>query len=392
MRARRRTLAFEQFESRRLMAVTTSLSAGTLTITGDAAADDIAIVGTDRPGELTITGRNGTAINGIADGSVTISGVTGNLTVDSGAGGDVLSLDNVYIARSITITTGDGNDHVTLAAEGEVSPLFDLEINTGSGDDEVHELNYAVFVGQSNFIVLGPGDDMARLIGTSASGGRNNNVIPIHLPGIPNSIFVHGDAGHDSILGVGLTSTWNLQIDGDSGINSLAVLNSSGYGVHVRSGNSRSEPDPGGGGTIYLDTNYARTSISAEAAPFRTPSVTDNSITVFRCHSTTLEVNVQSGNNRVNVYGNAVNGPPFSVHNGGVSPYFIISVGGGRNIVQVTYNVGIRVSVILGDGDDSVTLIGNTMTQSTELNTGGGTNDVFQYDNSLGEFTWHNQL
>jgi hypothetical protein len=42
----RRTLAFEQFEPRRLMAVTTSLNNGSLSILGDSAGDDIAIVGT----------------------------------------------------------------------------------------------------------------------------------------------------------------------------------------------------------------------------------------------------------------------------------------------------------------------------------------------------------
>src|SRR5688500_13327149 len=91
-----RGLAFETLESRQLMAVTAALNSGTLTITGDAAADDIAVVGTANPGEFTITGRNGTTVDGMA--SVTISGVTADLVVDLRDGDDVFDMDNVYIA------------------------------------------------------------------------------------------------------------------------------------------------------------------------------------------------------------------------------------------------------------------------------------------------------
>jgi hypothetical protein len=94
-----RRLSFERFENRRLMAVTTSLANGTLTITGDDAADDIAIVGTANAGELTITGRNGTMVNGVPGGSITLSGVSDSLNVSLHGGDDALSLDNVFIGR-----------------------------------------------------------------------------------------------------------------------------------------------------------------------------------------------------------------------------------------------------------------------------------------------------
>jgi hypothetical protein len=82
-------MGIEHLEDRRLMAVTTALNCGTLTITGDAAADDIAVVGTANPGEIAVTGRNGTTINGTPNGSVTIPGVTGDLELNLGDGDNI---------------------------------------------------------------------------------------------------------------------------------------------------------------------------------------------------------------------------------------------------------------------------------------------------------------
>src|SRR5688572_25270350 len=109
-----RRLSFEQFESRRLMAVTTSLSSGTLTITGDAAADDVAIVGTVNAGEITVIGRNGTLVDGVPqDGNgesrVTISGVTADLIAEFGDGDNIINVDNVYLAGRMEIETETGD-------------------------------------------------------------------------------------------------------------------------------------------------------------------------------------------------------------------------------------------------------------------------------------------
>ncbi len=90
------------------MAVTTSLVGGILTVTGDAANDDIAIVGTSNPGELTVTGRDGTLVNGVPDGSTTIPGVSSDLRINLGDGANVLAIDNAYINGAITITSGAG--------------------------------------------------------------------------------------------------------------------------------------------------------------------------------------------------------------------------------------------------------------------------------------------
>jgi hypothetical protein len=86
-----------------MMAISTSLTAGKLEIVeADTADNDFAIVGTGNPGEITVSGRNGTAVNGVMDGSVTISGVTGDLDVriQSNTNNNI-HIDNVYIAGNL---------------------------------------------------------------------------------------------------------------------------------------------------------------------------------------------------------------------------------------------------------------------------------------------------
>jgi hypothetical protein len=395
----RRRLWIAQLEPRQLMAVTTSLVNGTLTITGDSQAEDVAIVGTANAGELIITGRNGTLVDGIVDGSTMIGGVTGGLTVDSAGGDDAVSLDNVYVARSIEITTAEGDDVVTLGATGVVSPAEVLTIISGAGNDQVYELNYAVFVGDSTLVDLGAGDDLAQLIGASAAGGSYGRAFG--PPTVP-SIAVEGRDGSDSILAIGVTAALALQLDGQSGQNSLALLNSAGNSIGVTSGYDPDDQSGIGGGTIYVDTVYSATAIGVFTRGFSTSGpFPDNSLSVFRSLCSTLSIFLGPGNNFVHVYGNAVNGPPYLIiggEPGGIFPELSIyatshtSETQYHNTIRVQYNVGIRMTINLRDDDDSLSLIGNSMTESTDLDTGGGTNDVFQYDNSLGDFTWHNQL
>jgi hypothetical protein len=117
------------------MAVTTSLSTGVLTITGDADSDNIAVVGTSNAGELTVTGRNGTTVDGVPNGSATIAGVNSDLSINLGDGNNVLALNNAYINGEINITSGEGADLITLGEFQPVSPRDNLLIDTLGGDD-----------------------------------------------------------------------------------------------------------------------------------------------------------------------------------------------------------------------------------------------------------------
>ncbi len=213
---------FEQLESRRLMAVTTSLVGGILTVTGDAANDDIAIVGTSNPGELTLTGRNGTLVNGVPDGSTTIPGVSSDLRINLGDGANVLAIDNAYINGAITITSGAAADLVTLGEFQPVSPRNNLTINTAGGDDIVRlgVTRYTVFLAGNATINVGEGNNQAALYGASSI----------------RSTSITAGAGDDSIYVYGFNaSDGGLSLLGDAGNNSLAVIASLGrFGIFMR--------------------------------------------------------------------------------------------------------------------------------------------------------------
>jgi hypothetical protein len=191
------------------MAVTTSLNSGTLTIAGDHFTDDIAVVGTANPGEITVTGRNGTPVNGTPNGSVTIPGVTADLILALGDGNNVLQMDNVYIARDISITGGAGNDSITLGETSPVSPARNLSIGTLNGGDFIRlgVAAYTVYVGE-NCTVAGHGaDDRISAYGASAR----------------QAFVLAGGGEGDSIMAYGVTAG-GLTVAGDEGNNSLAVL------------------------------------------------------------------------------------------------------------------------------------------------------------------------
>jgi hypothetical protein len=238
-----RRFSFQRLEDRTLLAVTTSLANGDLTITGDTAADDIAIVGTANPGELTITGRNGTVVNGTPGGSVTVPGVARHLIINLNGGDDHVSLDNTFIAGNIEITTGDGDDRVVTGEFSPVSPAGHLSIRTGAGNDVVLEgiAVYNTFVVGMNFIVTEDGSDFISLYGTS----------------VISDLAIFGGTGADNILLNGVTGANVIRIDGGSGANSIAALYSSVTGNMSFSASffTSNFPEPGPN-VFYVDTVF----------------------------------------------------------------------------------------------------------------------------------------
>jgi hypothetical protein len=371
------------------MAVTASLINGSLSIVGDDAADEIAIVGTANPGELTITGSNGTVVNGLANVAATIGGVIGGLAINSDGGDDVISLDNVFLAASIFITTGEGDDRVTLGARGEVSANGELDIDTGPGNDQVYELNHAVFVVGSNLINLGNGFDGASIIGASATGGAYGTAFP--LRNTKPSISVTALDGQDNILAVGLTARITISLTGSGG-SSIALLYSSADGIDVFNG----------GGTTFLDTNYSVTSVNINAIGLAGGPRT--SVTVNRCLIGGLFTTLGPSNNFVSAYGNYMTGafPSRAGEPGTVlSGLYVFAARAAsseppyqnQNEVEASYNVFDRGAIHLGDGNDSLVLIGNSATQAIDVIGGfnrtvdldgfGGFNRIVDQGNTL---------
>jgi hypothetical protein len=398
----------ERLEPRQLLAVTTSFANGLLTITGDGDADNIAIVGTATPGQLVVTGRPGTFVNNMDGGNVTISGVTDrllpsnpgggpravSLLVDLGDGNDTVSLDNAYIAGSINIVTGNGDDSVVIGQNGVLSPTGDLNIDTGAGNDRVSELNYAVFIAGANSISLGDGHNVATLVGVSGIG---RPTYPYVFSA--NGISVGGGRGNDSILGVGLTAVQGLSIGGGGGGNSLALLFSAARSISI---STTYDPDTSaspGNNTYYLDTNYSQSAIWISTYfTFGVPvnNVRDSTLNIFRSQTTSLDIQLGYGNNSVNLFGNAMNGPEYPA--GGEAaynvqphlsiqsyPYFDDSAASQISYVDtLSYNVSLNASVTLSNGNDSLFLAGNIFSGSSTLDGRLGRNTIGESYNFWG--------
>jgi len=367
---RRRGRGFEQFESRRLMAVTTSLNSGTLTVTGDAAADDIAIIGTGNPGEITVIGRNGTEVNGVANGSVTVPGVTDDLDVNLLQGNDVLTIDNVYLAGDLFVHGSIGNNSITLGASHPVSTAGNLIVNTGTDNDviQIGTTTYNVFAIGTLWVHSGAGFDNTSVYGASSQ------------------LFVQVQgSGTTRIQGV--TSGGDLLVGGPG---DLDVRNSAASGpFHV--GNS-------GSGRVIVDTNYSAHFIELSF------SARNTSVTIARCQAQQINVfgSAYTGNspstNLITIYGNYIVGPPYNfayahpLHPHTESLYINFFGVGNDNyhhdIVDVRYNVVLgEMFAQLADGDDTLMLVGNRIDQPTRLDGGYGTNRLSLGYNDLRNLT-----
>jgi hypothetical protein len=345
------------------MAVTTALNSGTLTITGDSAADDIAIVGTANPGEITVTGRNGTTINGTPNGSVTIPGVTADLVLALDDGDNVVDMDNVYIARDIRVTTGVGSDNITLGAASPVSPANDLIVSTGSGQDSIRlgVTIYNVYVAADCVIAAGDGNDVVSAYGASSLA----------------QFSVTGDGGADSLLLVGVTAGGQMTVTGNDGDNSLAVLTSSAFSLYVT---SFFDAD-----TIYVDTVFTRDDmrIGRTAAPGGDQTGQDDlTITVASSIFRRLDVYGGGGDDTIYLSGNVGTTPEgfgFSIG---------VGAGQGRDNIQLSYHsLASPLLIDAGSEDDDVSLVGNRVAGSSSANGGTGFNRLTLLGNQFSGFS-----
>jgi hypothetical protein len=357
------------------MAVTTSYDSGTgtLTITGDAAADDIAIFGTSTAGEITIQGRNGTTVDGGA--SATIPGVTGDLVIGADGGNDVLNLDNVYLAGDLTIETGDGDDAVVFGATGVVSAIGFCEVKTDGGQDLFVAQPYKAFFGGNLVISDTNSVAAANIVGASAA-----TIALFDLP----QVFMQG-----------VTSTAAINVRCDSTVNNIAIFTSAandGIGVTLSSGQN----------SVYIDTCFSDAGISVHAytvvfpgsgqqfvakpAPFNI----DDTITIARCQTRSMFVDTAGtgtagrraytgGNDTVLLHGNYIVG---AVQNNPGTRLVSVDTGDGNDTVTLSYNIALGDARFrMEDLDDTLILVGNQITGAIVADGGFGMNRLIQIGN-----------
>ena len=242
--ARATKINTESLEVRSLLAgnVLASIQAGGLALQGDSLDNDVRI--DFDATTFSISGLNGTTINGDASFSRPISeisgvnrigislgngndslgvfgtlperGFVGTTTVDSGAGNDVLFMDgDINLGGDLNINTQAGDDVVVLRG----STVADANIHTGAGNDRVGLLDVTVVddlfidasagadivgvaglaVGDKTRVVLGSGDD------TLLSDGSftDENGVAAGSNRFFDRVDVLGGAGNDSFVVTG---------------------------------------------------------------------------------------------------------------------------------------------------------------------------------------------
>jgi len=228
-------------------AVTAVVTGTNLTITGDGGDDTFLVSGdgtTD--GAVTITGftssgANATLINGAP--SVSLTGVTGNVTINLGTGttgGATVSVADLDVGRNLSITgnAGDGNtiDVGTVAAVTTPSPVLSTN---------------AVTVGGNLSIRTGNGDLDSVTIGATPLTGTDVTV--------SGDLTISAGSGDDTITELSLAVTRDETISAGSGDDTITIGGSTVAAAGVTIGRGLSISVGGGDDTITeASTSVAR--------------------------------------------------------------------------------------------------------------------------------------
>jgi hypothetical protein len=287
-----------------------------------------------------------------------------------------VNVDNVYVAGFISLSTGAGNDRVVLGATGVVSTSQGCTLSTGDGSDVIRAEAYKVFINHRLVIHTGGGPaDSVTLIGASSRAD-----ITIENDGL---------TGASQMFLQGVTAGAQISLSSSTPINSIAVLTSA-------TSESLFVGTESGQNSVYLDTCYARDlirviSVSRHSdpnppGPISAPYNIDATVTIARCQSIVVGVFTGGGdeplvylggNDTVTLYGNTVVNPTsFAV---------MLDTGDGNDTVEASFNVALgNFFASLTDGDDTLTLSGNSLGGFASADGGAGTNRLSQRNNQFG--------
>lgn len=283
---------FEVLEDRVLLAgnVTVAVNAaGDLVITGDNASNQIVIADFDGDGFADVMGLNGTAINGVVNGTeftgalpvttpfvvINLQGGNDELTIDDsndgatifgagvggsdfrvdmGAGNDrIVAIDDgtgVGInLNSGVINLGAGNDVLDDNTVGADIDVLDLTINAGAGNDVVRLDTGALRV-DNLAINMGAGSDVVVLDGLFGSTGANVETLSLTFGAGADNLSINNvqadrtgitlGAGRDSVLITNSIFDLGFRLRGNGGRDEVGVGGNQFNGsVEFRGGGGR---------------------------------------------------------------------------------------------------------------------------------------------------------
>lgn len=256
--ARRFAVRAEPLEVRVLLsAVTAQLAGGSLFVSGlDSQAKDISIHqdATD-PTAFDIDGASGTIVNGVAAvggistqqfhlaaltanvyvnlagaTNLAVAGITGATLPGSafftlyGTGDNQLSVDNLAVGGSLSVTTSGGNDVLRLTG---VTVGGSTSINSGSGHDHLIANGSTL---HSTTVVTGAGEDVVD-IGTSTTGNLSiynygTTAVMLQTDQVHGNLSLSGPLGEQTYLVSGVTVTSVTTITTSSQKDELGLYNS----------------------------------------------------------------------------------------------------------------------------------------------------------------------
>lgn len=355
---------------------------GNLLITGDSAANQIAISSGQQAGQVVIQGATDTGTSSgntrvnNQTGPVTLSGVTGNIIVNLGDGDDKVVLTNLNTTGLVELNLGAGNDQAIVRGtrpahqdlklnddceltHGTVNIGGALRINGQAGDDVI-TVNNAI-VGGNLRVTGGNGNDTLLVRGQLASNR------------VGGSVFVDMGRGDDvvDIRGLRVTGGLNIQ-DRFAATRSTVFLAGVQVGQDVRVDTSDLND------TVKI-TNLPGARFTARNVVINTYDGNDY-VLVNQAVASNLHANTGAGNDVVQLqnsvfrYGvliNIGNGADRVMVNNIKADVLRLNTGNGPDTVKIG-NVDVRRAVIdTGNGPDNVEII-DSIFENLEVNLGRG--------------------
>jgi hypothetical protein len=338
--------------------ITTSLVGGNLTITDNAATSSLTLR-QPAANEITITPDAGTTINGKA-GPVTISGVTGGLNVNLGTGNDTLTFDlskHSFTVGFVSIAGTTGNKTVLTNTAGTTNVL------------NVHGRFNEIFGNGAEFTRL----DQFNVSGNMTIDHANGNALvflgvdPANLGKLFNSVT--GALTVDNVTPSGTVGTGfdvNALEETNVGGDITAHMGSgdqSGFGGWTSVGSLSSKSVTVGGNVTIL----------GQGAFLAFGDFANDGEEVVNAHvAGNVTMGLGSGVGNTALFGNGTSASSTSANN------VIIMGSGAHDAVTVGPSVvhGDLAVALMGQGGNSISVDGVSVTGDTALTALGGSNSI----------------
>jgi hypothetical protein len=385
---------FESLETRRALAgnITVGVLEGSLIVEGDDAANGVAIVGTENPGEVRVTGTPAfdgdvTLLNE-QDGPLTFI-VTKNVVIRTFAGNDGVELNKLSVMGNLTIETGEGLDRVSVGSSVTAGaptiawPPADEYVPGGAIVRTIEPRGWA-----QPQVIYEPLSETAGSVGITGTlsilTAEDSDYVFLGRVTVLKDIALRTADGEDIFIartssarhldaGMGdakdlaniahFTTTGRMTLETGFGNDIISVAASHSLGsaaLFAGHGDNHVVID----NSFFSDTLYATSGIDHDYFALRRSVVVGGTTFV-----------TSSGSDRVDVDYSVVRF--FSAHTGN---------GGDAVIVRGSALDGIYA--VLGDGDDQLWLIASAVSYSVYVDAGGGGNDLFHlYQRAAGSYT-----